>query len=51
MNNFLNKVILLRHGERADDAEEIEKNKIVIKFDPHLTELGHLQSKQSGNEL
>ncbi|KAM3136229.1 hypothetical protein pb186bvf_011688 [Paramecium bursaria] len=51
MNNFVNKVILLRHGERADDAEEIEKNKIVIKFDPHLTELGHLQSKQSGNEL
>ena len=37
MNMLENFIILIRHGERADDSTSAESNKIILKFDPHLT--------------
>lgn len=41
MNMLENYILLIRHGERADDSTSGESNQIVFKFDPHLTKLGH----------
>ena len=42
---------LVRHGERGDQASPEEKAKIEIAGDVHLTELGHKQALQTGEEI
>jgi len=37
-----------RHGERADNGTMAEQEKIEISFDPHLTEIGQKQAKNTG---
>lgn len=44
-------LFLLRHGERADMGGPEEKEKISIKCDPHLTDLGKLQAKKAGEKI
>jgi len=44
-------LFLLRHGERADKAGPEEKEKISIKCDPHLTDLGKLQARKAGDKI
>jgi broad specificity phosphatase PhoE len=41
-------IVVVRHGERADDAKEEEKAKIPREFDPHLTKLGQKQGTDTG---
>lgn len=41
-------IVVVRHGERADDAQEEEKSKIQLEFDPHLTKLGQKQGTDTG---
>ena len=33
-------ILLIRHGERADDGDEFEINQIEQNYDPHLTKIG-----------
>ena len=45
-------IYIVRHGERADDTlSKVEKAKIIADYDPHLTELGVLQSEAAGKEI
>jgi broad specificity phosphatase PhoE len=47
--SFLNKMIyLIRHGERADDGNQYEREAIVDDFDPHLTLKGYQQAHLTG---
>jgi broad specificity phosphatase PhoE len=41
-------IFVVRHGERADDAGIEESNKIVLEFDPHLTDFGKVQALFAG---
>ena len=42
---------LIRHGERGDQGSLEEQNKIEIAGDVHLTEIGHKQALQTGEEV
>ena len=33
-------IFVIRHGERADNGSLEEKEKIILSYDPHLTEIG-----------
>lgn len=35
-------LFLIRHGERADDSTNLEKSKIILSFDPHLSAYGEI---------
>ena len=42
---------LIRHGERGDEGSPEEEAKVQIEADVHLTEIGHQQAYQTGQEL
>ncbi|KRW99303.1 hypothetical protein PPERSA_02415 [Pseudocohnilembus persalinus] len=49
-NKYL--LFLLRHGERADNSQDLnELKKIINKQDPPLTELGKIQAFEAGQEI
>lgn len=42
----------VRHGERADHSKDpSERNKIEVKYDPHLTSIGYQQALLTGQFL
>ncbi|CAD8105179.1 unnamed protein product [Paramecium sonneborni] len=45
-------ILFVRHGERADMvANPYERKKVLLKFDPPLTEKGEYQAKVTGQKL
>lgn len=44
-------MLFIRHGDRADEGSDEEKKEIEKSYDPHLTQLGCWQSKQTGEHL
>lgn len=37
-------IYIIRHGERADDGHQLERDSVVLNFDPHLTKIGQDQA-------
>ncbi|CAD8081190.1 unnamed protein product [Paramecium primaurelia] len=44
-------LFLIRHGERADDSTNAEKQRIILSFDPHLSINGESQAKKTGKYI
>ncbi|CAD8205146.1 unnamed protein product [Paramecium octaurelia] len=45
-------ILFIRHGERADMVDNpTERKKVLLKFDPPLTEKGECQAKITGEQL
>ncbi|CAD8116921.1 unnamed protein product [Paramecium sonneborni] len=44
-------LFLIRHGERADDSTNAEKQRIILSFDPHLSQNGETQAKKTGKYI
>ena len=45
-------IFVVRHGQRTDHVEDPEENKkIIIKDDPPLTALGHVQAENCDKRI
>ncbi len=44
-------LFVVRHGERGDYAGPVEKGKVQLAFDPHLTDLGQIQARKAGDHI
>lgn len=50
-NGVVQNLIVMRHGERMDDADPTWVAKAARPWDPPLTEKGHLQAQEKGKKL